>query len=94
MMLTENESIRFNELQRQVGSISALMLSRTLSELDEHGLVLRREFKAIPPHVEYSLTDLGRALTSALDTLGEWGHQVWLANGSPVGPEEMKRREQ
>jgi len=33
--------------------------------------------------VEYSLTDLGRALTPALDTLGKWGHQVWLANGSP-----------
>jgi DNA-binding HxlR family transcriptional regulator len=82
-ILTENESIRFNELQRQVGGISALMLSRTLCELEGHGLVLRREFQAIPPHVEYSLTDLGRGLAPALDTLGEWGHRVWLANGSP-----------
>lgn len=36
----------------------------------------------IPPHVEYSLTELGRALTPALDTLGRWGHKVWRANGS------------
>ena len=49
-ILTEQETIRFNELQRQVGSISALMLSRTLCELEKNGLVLRREFNAIPPH--------------------------------------------
>jgi DNA-binding HxlR family transcriptional regulator len=85
-ILTEHETIRFNELQRQVGGISALMLSRTLGELEGHGLVLRREFQAIPPHVEYSLTDLGRGLAPALDTLGRWGHRVWLADGSPMGP--------
>jgi DNA-binding HxlR family transcriptional regulator len=72
-ILTENESIRFNELQRQVGGISALMLSRTLAELEAHGLVLRREFNVIPPHVEYSLTELGRALTPALDHAGSSG---------------------
>jgi DNA-binding HxlR family transcriptional regulator len=88
-ILTEQETIRFNELQRQVGSISALMLSRTLCELEKNGLVLRREFNAIPPHVEYSLTDLGRALTPALDSLAQWGHQVWLANGSPQVPDEL-----
>ena len=88
-ILTEQEAIRFNELQRQVGSISALMLSRTLCELEKNGLVLRREFNAIPPHVEYSLTDLGRALTPALNSLAQWGHQVWLANGSPQVPDEL-----
>jgi len=87
-ILTENDTIRFNELQRQVGSISALMLSRTLGELEEHGLVLRRELNVIPPHVEYSLTDLGRALKPAIDTLGLWGHQVWLADGSPAEPKQ------
>lgn len=82
-VLTENETVRFNELQRQVGDISALMLSRSLSELEESGLVERIEYQVVPPHVEYKLTELGRALTPALDTLGEWGHKVWLANGSP-----------
>lgn len=83
-VLMQSGCIRFNELQRQVGNISALMLSRTLGELEDSGLVLREEFDAIPPHVEYSLTELGRALTPALDSLGEWGHTVWLANGSPA----------
>ena len=53
----------------------------------EAEFVPRREFEVIPPHVEYSLTELGRALTPAIDSLGEWGHQVWLANGSPEQPE-------
>lgn len=87
-VLSENESIRFNELQRQVGDISALMLSRSLTELETHGLIDRKEFQVIPPHVEYSLTELGKALTPALDTLGEWGHKVWLADGSPEEPSE------
>ena len=82
-VLSENETIRFNELQRQVGDISALMLSRNLQELEKDGIVIRKEFDVIPPHVEYSLSKLGRKLTPALDTLGEWGHQVWLANGKP-----------
>ena len=83
-VLTERDTIRFNELQRQVGDISALMLSKTLRELEDSGLVHREEMQAVPPHVEYSLTELGRALTPALDTLGEWGHQIWLANASPT----------
>ena len=59
------------------------MLSRNLQELEKDGIVIRKEFDVIPPHVEYSLSKLGRKLTPALDTLGEWGHQVWLANGKP-----------
>jgi DNA-binding HxlR family transcriptional regulator len=86
-ILTENESIRVNEFQRQIGSISIRMLSRTVGELVEYGLVLRREFQSILPHVEYFLTDLGRALTPALGTLGRWGHQAWLANGPPMPSE-------
>jgi len=87
-VLTEADgTIRFNELQRQVGGISALMLSRTLTELEEAGLVKREEYQVIPPHVEYSLTALGQALAPALDSLGKWGHQVWLANGSPASPD-------
>jgi len=89
-ILTENESTRFSELQRQVGNISALMLSRTLGELKEHGLVARRERRAIPPHVEYSLTDLGRA--PALDTLGQWGRRAWLVSRSSAEPPEKIRR--
>ena len=79
-VLIQNDAIRFNELQRQVGGISALMLSRTLSELEEKKLILRKEYEVIPPHVEYSLTELGRSLAPVLDSLGNWGEKVRGAN--------------
>lgn len=74
--------LRFNELQRRTGA-SAVMLSKTLQELEGKKLVERREYPEIPPHVEYGLTGLGRGLTPALDSLGAWGHEVWLANEPP-----------
>ena len=71
-VLSENETIRFNELQRQVGEISALMLSRNLQELERDGIVIRKEFDVIPPHVEYSLTESGRAFVPIFDAIGAW----------------------
>lgn len=50
---------RFNALRRRVAGVSEKMLSQTLQMLERDGLVLREVQSAIPPHVEYSLTDLG-----------------------------------
>ena len=75
-VLSQEERIRFNELQRKVGDISAIMLSKNLQELETDGIVIRKQFDEIPPHVEYSLSELGRSLTPALDSLGEWGTKV------------------
>lgn len=83
-VLSQEKALRFNELQRRVGDISAVMLSKNLQELEEEGLLIRKEYPEIPPHVEYSLTQLGRDLKPALDSLGTWGHEVYLANGEPV----------
>ena len=79
-VLSTHTQIRFNELQRQVGNISATMLSKNLQELEDAHLIVRHEYKEIPPHVEYALSDIGRNLTPALESLGEWGHQLYLLN--------------
>lgn len=76
-ILSQNEELRFNELQRNVGNISATMLSKNLSELEETGLIIRHEYNEIPPHVEYSLSEIGRQLHPALESLGEWGHKLY-----------------
>ncbi len=78
-VLSQEKRIRFNELQRKVGPISAIMLSKNLQELEGDGLVFRKQYEEVPPHVEYSLTELGKRLTPALDALGQWGEQVFLA---------------
>ena len=79
-VLTQHDSMRFNELQRQVGEVSAVMLSKTLQELEADGIVDRHDFGEIPPHVEYSLTEAGAGVSDAMALLGEWGHCMYVSN--------------
>ncbi|WP_017593063.1 winged helix-turn-helix transcriptional regulator [Nocardiopsis potens] len=59
--LTEGEGgARFGALRRRVDGVSEKMLSQTLQTLERDGFVDRRVLRPIPPHVEYSLTPLGR----------------------------------
>ena len=73
--LMEFGVVRFNELQRYIGTISYKTLSSTLKQLEADGLVHREEYPQIPPKVEYSLTERGRSLVPVLDLMCEWGEQ-------------------
>lgn len=52
-------------------------LSQRLKELEESGLIRRRQYGEVPPRVEYSLTTAGAALQSVLEELGDWSEE-WL----------------
>lgn len=67
--LMEFGTVRFNELQKYIGSISYKTLSATLKELEADRLVHREEYPQIPPKVEYSLTSRGKSLIPILDGL-------------------------
>lgn len=77
---------RFNELRRELGSISQKMLSATLRGLERDGFVSRTVHPTVPPRVDYALTDLGRELLCPVAALGEWA----IANSERV--EEARRR--
>ncbi|MFI1209227.1 winged helix-turn-helix transcriptional regulator [Streptomyces sp. NPDC020802] len=64
---------RFGELRRNVAGVSEKVLSQQLRELEADGVVHREVYGEVPPRVEYSLTELGKALNTALLPLGEWG---------------------
>ncbi|MHA6317058.1 winged helix-turn-helix transcriptional regulator [Altererythrobacter sp. CAU 1778] len=68
----EQESLRFNELKREVGGISQQMLTRTLRALERDGMVERTVHPTIPPRVEYALTDFGRSLAVPVMALVDW----------------------
>ncbi|GEN85278.1 winged helix-turn-helix transcriptional regulator [Oceanobacillus sojae] len=71
--LSENDVMRFNALQRNIASISYKTLSVMLKEMEEDGIVMRKEYPQIPPKVEYSLTELGRSLLPILNMMCDWG---------------------
>lgn len=72
-LLAENHPVRFNDLKRQIGSITYKMLSSQLKELESDGLINRKEYPQIPPKVEYRLTAKGETLLPVLEELCEWG---------------------
>ncbi|NUW45131.1 winged helix-turn-helix transcriptional regulator [Nonomuraea rhodomycinica] len=70
-----HEPVRFGELRRQVPGISEKMLILQLREMERCGLVHREVYRQVPPKVEYSLTEFGQSLNTALIPLGEWGEK-------------------
>ena len=65
-------TLRPSELRREIGNISAKVLTQALRELESYGLVARAIYPVIPPRVVYSLTELGETLVVALNALRDW----------------------
>ncbi|WP_430514364.1 winged helix-turn-helix transcriptional regulator [Pannonibacter phragmitetus] len=63
---------RFSELRRKVGGVSEKMLAQTLQQLEADCMVDRVSLPVVPPHVEYSLTPLGREAADRVKTLADW----------------------
>jgi DNA-binding HxlR family transcriptional regulator len=63
---------RYGELQREIGDVSQRMLTRTLRDLEQDGLVKREVYPTKPITVEYSLTPLGETLVEPLRILCQW----------------------
>ena len=70
--LSDGESLRWSELRRRAEGVSEKMLAQTLRMLEEDGLVRREARPVVPPHVEYSLTELGQGLAAQLVPLLGW----------------------
>ncbi|MFD9794927.1 winged helix-turn-helix transcriptional regulator [Streptomyces sp. NPDC059070] len=71
----EDGPVRFGALQRELQGISPKVLTQTLRRLQEAGLVSRTVYPAVPPHVEYALTDLGRSAAEPLARMREWAER-------------------
>lgn len=64
---------RFNELQRSLEGVSQKVLTDSLKQLIDDGIVYRHDYQEIPPKVEYNLTELGKKLLPVLDALADFG---------------------
>lgn len=70
--VVEPGPLRYTDLQRQIPGISKRMLTLTLRQLQEDGLITRTAYAEVPPRVEYSLTPLGRGLHEIASSLLSW----------------------
>lgn len=64
---------RFGELRRLLPNVTQRMLTLTLRELEEDGLVERTVYAQVPPRVDYALTAWGRSLEPIIVAMREWG---------------------
>lgn len=76
LWMLKNGINRYGKLKLNIKGISEKMLTERLRELESEGLIIRKDFQRIPPHVEYYLSDSGKLLEPILDELNIWGEQV------------------
>ena len=81
----KNDAIRFGELRKLCPQITERMLSITLKQLEEDGLVKRKVYTQKPPlKVEYSLTEFGQSAIPMLEEIAKWGRMVSKSKGKIV----------
>lgn len=66
-------TLRYGQLKKSIHGITEKMLIQQLRELEADGLVSRETKPIVPPHVEYSLTALGKSLAPVMDEMANWG---------------------
>lgn len=66
---------RFGMLRRHIGGITDSSLTKQLRELEADGFINRYDFKEIPPHVEYTLTPLGKSFMTVMEVIKKWGDE-------------------
>jgi DNA-binding HxlR family transcriptional regulator len=69
------EPMGFNKLQRQMHHISDKVLSESLDDLRDKGIVKKKVLSQNPKKVEYSLTETGKSLENVIQDMYDWGQQ-------------------
>ena len=71
--LLDNDRLRYSEIKGKLKNITERMLIKQLKELQDAGLIIRTDYREVPPRVEYSISEKGKSLESVLKTLQHWG---------------------
>lgn len=72
LIVLQDGTHRFSELRRKVTGVSERMLAQTLQWLEGDGLVERKSYPVVPPHVEYTLTPMGEEAAGHVANLADW----------------------
>ena len=80
---------RYNELRAAIPDINDRMLAERLRELEAENLLIRTVIPEAPVRVEYSLTEKGRALETAITAIGRWAER-WVQAPPEKAPKSQK----
>lgn len=81
----KHQTRRYNELKKEIPTITERTLSLQLKQLEEDGLIDRKVFTDKPPlKVEYKLTDFGKTLIPLLEAICTWGQQAAEKNNDII----------
>ncbi len=72
-VIDREDIVRYGDLRRAVYGITNTMLANSLKELEQDGMVNRKQYDEMPVRVEYSLTDKAKSLIPILLELKRWG---------------------
>lgn len=81
--LMREEPLRFSQLRRACPPISDRILSKELKELENWGLIVRKDYAVIPPHTDYRRSALGCSLEPVMAAMADWGlrHRRQITEG-------------
>lgn len=72
----KNRVMRYGELKKDIPHITDKMLTSQLKELEAEGFIHREVYAAVPPKVEYSLTERGKRAVEIIDTIRNYGLEL------------------
>jgi DNA-binding HxlR family transcriptional regulator len=75
LLHADDKTLRFSQLQKQLGGITQRELTKHLREFEKAGIVDRKVFPQIPPRVEYTITALGQSLWKPIEELSRWAEK-------------------
>jgi DNA-binding HxlR family transcriptional regulator len=66
--------LRYNELRKEMPTVTERTLSLQLKTLEKDGVIKRKVYTSKPPlKVEYSLTNFGETLIPLIKSIADWG---------------------
>lgn len=80
-VLSVNQRLRYSEIRKEMHNITDAVLSATLKDLIEDGIVDRKSYDEIPPKVEYSLTEKGISVVPILQSICQWAGIFYKEDG-------------
>lgn len=72
LVVLQSGTKRFSEMRRETEGVPKRTLSKTLKQLESDGMLIRKSFDTVPPHVEYTLADWGKQASDKVADLVEW----------------------